>query len=668
MVKKLASFILSFGICSSAWAQTGVAETGVNDPTELDMAELLSVKVTSVSKKTQALSDAPSAIFVISNEDIKRSGATSIPEALRMAPGVDVARVSSSRWAITARGFNGGFANKLLVLIDGRTVYSPTFSGVYWDAQDLMLEDVDRIEVIRGPGATLWGSNAVNGVINIMTKSAKDTQGGLLSAGGGNLETGFGALRYGKKVTEDTYARVYAKGFQRSEFQALDKAPTDDSWSRQQGGFRIDSRLSDHDDITVQGDVYQNQLNQTYLLPDFASPQLTRTFDNAHVAGWNIASRYKHVLSSTSEYALQFYYDHTERDEVTKSQKLDMLDIDFQHNFQLTPQQNIIWGAAYRANLDSFGSTQYFRLIPDKRNTQLFSAFVQDEIMLIDDELWLTIGSKFEHNDYSGFEGQPTAKLMWAPSPRQRVWASVSRAVRTPSRSDNDIRILEGVFNLPPPFNSASLPFTLNGQNQFRAEELMAFELGYRFTLGNKASLDLTAFYNDYDSLRSSTPGTLQAPGILPFYLTNQGGGKSYGFEVSTIWQMTDWWRLEGNYSYFNGEFDQGQGNQPMLSESPNHKISFRSGITPVDTVNLDFWLRYNSQVNALSARALGTVPISEYVTLDARLGWQVHPSVELSLVGQNLLDSRHLEFIEETYILPTEIPRGVYGKIKFEF
>lgn len=668
MKKKLIFLCLFFGFSSLAWAETEPSESGVKDVTDLDMADLLKVKVTSVSKKAQALSDAPSAIFVISNEDIKRSGVTSVPEALRMAPGVEVARVGSSRWAITARGFNGGFANKLLVLIDGRTVYSPTFSGVYWDAQDVMLEDVDRIEVIRGPGATLWGANAVNGVINIITKNTEKTQGGLLTAGGGNLEAGFGSFRYGKKLSEDTFGRLYVKGFNRSEFKALDNGPTGDSWSRQQGGFRVDSRLSDHDNVTVQGDVYQNQLNQGYLLPTLIPPFLKRTADSASVAGWNITSRYKHLISSTSEYSLQFYYDHTERNEITKNQRLDMLDIDFQHNFQITPHQNFIWGLGYRANLDSFGSTQYFQQIPSKRNTQLFSAFLQDEIMLVDDKLWLTIGSKFEHNDYTGFEGQPTAKLMWAPSPRQRVWASVSRAVRTPSRTENDIRVIEGVFNLPPPNNNLTLPFTLNGNRNYRAEELLAFELGYRFTLANKASLDLTTFYNDFNSLRTSTPGAIQPTGVLPFFFTNQGSGKSYGFEASAVWQMTDWWRLEGNYSYFNSEINQGQGNQPLISVSPSHKVSVRTGITPVETVNLDFWLRYNSDIKALSARALGTVPVKEYVTLDARLGWQIHPSLELSVTGQNLLDSRHLEFIEETYILPTEIPRGVYGKIKIEF
>lgn len=667
MIGKLILLMLICSCTSLSLAQTDSVETDLNDATELDMADLLKMKVTSVSKKAQALSDAPSAIFVISNEDIRRSGVTSVPEALRMAPGVDVARISSSRWAVTTRGFNGGFANKLLVLIDGRSVYTPIFSGVYWDAQDVMLEDVDRIEVIRGPSATLWGANAVNGVINIITKHTENTQGGLLTAGGGNLERGFGSLRYGKRLSDDTYGRVYVKGFERAEFTGLNGLAAEDSWSRQQGGFRMDSRLSGQDELTLQGDLYRNQLNQSFLLPSFVPPFLKKADTHAKVAGWNLTSRYKHIISSTSEYSLQFYYDHTERDEITKDQVLDTLDIDFQHNFQIFSKQNFIWGLGYRSYLDNLGTTTYFSVDPRKRNIQLFSAFTQDEIMLIDDKLWLTIGSKFEHNDFTGFEGQPTAKLMWAPSPRHRVWGSVSRAVRTPSRLENDLTVLEGVFPIPA-LNGMALPITLNSNRSFRAEELLSFELGYRFTMAKKLSLDLTAFYNDYNNLRASTPTPITSNGVIPFLFTNQDTAKSYGFEASAIWQMTDWWRWDAAYSFFNSEVSRKPLNQPLESISPNHKISLRAGITPVDRLNLDFWLRYNSNIKSLSSRALGLVPVEEFVTLDARIAWQVHTAVELSLTGQNLLDSRHLEFIEETYLLPTEIPRGVYGKVKLEF
>jgi iron complex outermembrane receptor protein len=646
--------------------------------TEMDVADLLNVQVTSVSKKAQALSDAPSAIFVISNEDIKRTGVTSVPEALRMAPGIDVARINSNKWAVSARGFNGGFANKLLVLIDGRSVYTPAFSGVYWDAQDVMLEDVDRIEVIRGPGATLWGSNAVNGVINIITKKVENTQGGLLAAGGGNLETGFGALRYGKKLGKDTYARAYAKGFQRSNFPGLpdptigmDGSSAGDSWDKQQGGFRLDSRLSNKDDLTVQGDLYQADLNQSLLEPTINPPFFTnRTNNDANIAGWNMTSKLKHIFSTTSEYSLQFYYDHTERKEPFAKQTLDTLDVDFQHNFELMAGQNFIWGLGYRANLDKFEDTRFVKINPNSRNTQLFTGFLQDEFMLIDDKLWLTIGSKFEHNDYTGFEGQPSAKLMFAPSPKHRVWGSISRAVRTPSRAESDSSLLAQVTGVPvAPGVIAPVDVTLNGNGRFRAEELLAFELGYRFTLNTKLSLDLTAFYNDYQSLRSTTTGAFTSSGTIPNFFTNLASGDTYGIEAAAVWQMTDWWRWDTNYRFLDTHFNARPDGPSINAVSPNHKVSLRAEITPVDNVNLDLWLRYSSKATIVTARSLSSLgTVGEYVTLDARLAWKVIPALELSVTGQNLLDSKHLEYIEESHILPTQIPRGVYGKFSLSF
>jgi iron complex outermembrane receptor protein len=662
-------------VCSFSLADTSLSDAEQKDVTEMDMADLLKVQVTSVSKKAQALSDAPSAIFVISNEDIKRTGVTSVPEALRMAPGIDVARINSNKWAITARGFNGQFANKLLVLVDGRSVYTPTFAGVYWDAQDVMLEDVDRIEVIRGSGATLWGSNAVNGVINIITKQAENTQGGLVAAGGGNVETGFGALRYGKKLGDDTFARAYVKGFQRSNFpsladqnQGLDSSSAGDSWNKQQGGFRLDSRLSNKDDLTVQGDLYQSHLNQAILEPTLSSPFfVNRTDNDAKIAGWNITSRLKHIFSTTSEYSLQFYYDHTERTEPLARQALDTLDVDFQHNFELMPGQNFIWGLGYRANLDDFGSMPLFRFNPSSRDTQLFTGFLQDEFMLIDDKLWLTIGSKFEHNDYTGFEGQPSAKLMFAPSPKHRVWASVSRSVRTPSRGERNASIFAGI--IPPLFSPTPLTFSIDGNKQFKSEQLLAYELGYRFTLTNQMSLDLTTFYNDYNTLRSSSPGEITASGNVPNLFTNNTNASTYGFEAAATWQMLDWWRWDTTYSYLNSTVHEKATDQPITSISPDHKVSLRAELNPVENVNLDFWLRYGSSAKVRSARALGQfVPVGEYVTLDARLAWKFHPAFELSVTGQNLLDSHHLEFVEETFFVPTQLPRGVYGKLTFNF
>ncbi len=653
----------------------GPAIADNKDYFDMSLEELMNVQVTSASKKPQQLSDVAAAVFVISHEDIKRSGATSIPEALRMAPGLEVSRIDASKWAVSARGFNGRFANKLLVLIDGRSVYTLAFSGVYWENQDLMMEDIDHIEVIRGPGAALWGANAVNGVINIITKHSSDTRGGLLTAGGGSKEQGFGSARYGAQLGEDTTGRVYFKGFNRGDFKLQDNRYAHDNFNNLQGGFRIDSTFTPKDSLTVSADAFTSEIRENLSFASLTSPPTYRRdiIDTTQVSGGNLRSNYRHTLSPDSNYTVQFYYDIYKRLQPFDDETRQTVDIEFQHNFKFNPWNEIVWGASYRY-MDGdhqFPMPDIFSLTTPNPKNHYFSLFAKDEIALLDEKLWLTLGSKFEHNDFTGFEIQPTARLLWAPNDQHRFWGAISRAVRTPSIIDDSLSLIGQFIPQPKtPINPSGFPLApvITGSRNFKAEELLAFELGYRFTLANKASLDLTTFYNDFNSLRTSTPGAIQPTGVLPFFFTNQGSGKSYGFEASAVWQMTDWWRLEGNYSFFNSEINQGQGNQPLISVSPSHKVSVRTGITPVETVNLDFWLRYNSDIKALSARALGTVPVKEYVTLDARLGWQIHPSLELSVTGQNLLDSRHLEFIEETYILPTEIPRGVYGKIKIEF
>ena len=674
MIKANHFLLLLCCFCPLVQAEIDSTTHQPEDVTQLDMADLLKIQVTSVSKKAQALSDAPSAIFVISNEDIKRSGVTNVPEALRMAPGIDVARINSSRWAISSRGFNGSIANKLLVLIDGRSVYTPAFSGVYWDAQDVMIEDIDRIEVIRGPGATLWGANAVNGVINIITKQAEKTQGGLLTAGGGSYETGFGGLRYGQKLGKDTYGRAYVKGFQRDAFKSsVNNTDAGDSWSKQQGGFRVDSRLSEQDELTVQGDLYHTDSNQTVVAPSLAAPGFQQTIkDQAYNEGWNITSRLRHKFSTTAEYTLQIYYDHTRRNEFYSQQSLDTVDIDFQNNFELSENQDFIWGLGYRANLDKFSTTQVTSLKPNERNTQLFSAFLQDEFTLIDDALWLTIGSKFEHNDFTGFEGQPNARLMWAPSPKQRVWASFARAVRTPSRAEHDVSILRAIVPSPPipQLGGLSLPIeiSIDGNRKFRAEEELSYELGYRFTLSQQASLDVAAFYNEYSSLRDTAlrrdinqPFTQQT-----FEIVNSGKTQTYGVETSVVWQMTKWWRWDANYSFLKTE--SGTAQQRVLGFSPEHKASLRALITPIDNVNFDLWLRYNGNAKTPPVAAGSNVQVKDYVTLDARLAWKPHPTLELSIIGQNLLADHHLEFIDEAFGFPTETPRSVYGKVALEF
>jgi iron complex outermembrane receptor protein len=629
--------------------------------------KMLNVNVSSVSKASQPLSNAAAAVFVIDNEMIKRSGVTSVPEALRMAPGIDVARINNSKWAVTARGFNGRFANKLLVLIDGRSVYTPDFSGVYWGAQDIMLEDVDRIEIIRGPGATLWGANAMNGVINIITKHTEDTQGGLLTAGGGSKETGFAALRYGGKLAEDTFGRAYVKGFLRDEFSPEKPSSGNADWNQFQGGFRFDSTLSTQNNLMVQGNAYTGAPKQT--LETFASKVPIN--DAVTTTGWNVSSRFNHSFSSTADYSLQFYYDHNQRQEYSIHNERDTLDLDFQNTFALGEQQSLIWGLGYRYSEDAFKDQSLVIMRPNARNTQLYSAFAQDEISFLDNALLLTLGSKFEHNDYTGFEVQPTARLMWTPTTGHKLWASISRAVRTPSRAEANSQFL--ILVVPPASEKNPFPYPINvmalGNPAFKAEQQLSYELGYRLTFNNNVSWDITAFYNDYHSLRSTTYDKLVfRDGAIeqPVTFNNISNGNTYGFEMSGVWQMIDWWRWDLSYSLLKTQINNIDDYQAAIS--PEHIASLRAALNPADKVNLDFWLRYAGAAKTVNPLARQELTVNSYVTLDVRLAWQPVHNLELSVTGQNLLEKQHFEYFDESYALPAGVPRAIYGKISWQF
>lgn len=648
-----------------------------NEALDLSVEDLLNVEVTSVAKKVQSLNDAPAAIFVISNEDIKRSGATSIPDALRLAPGMDVARIDANKWAVSSRGFNGRFANKLLVLIDGRNAYTRTFSGVYWENQDVLLEDIDRIEVIRGPGAALWGSNAVNGVINIITKHSSQTQGALLNAGGGTQEQGFGSFRYGTKFGDDSWARVYFKGFNRGENTHLSGDSAGDGWNKVQGGFRLDSQLSVQDALTVQGDIYQSHINQFSYYPQTTQPFQVTENDSTSAYGGNLLSRLQHTFSPTSDYSLQLYYDTYTRNEVPLNESRDTLDLDFQHRFAFLDWHEIIWGLGYRFGHDHIlgsrisNGTSVYNLNPESVNDQVYSGFIQDELTLIDNQLWLTVGSKFEHNDYSGFEGQPSARIMWAPHNQHRLWAGISRAVRTPARAEHHSDALTGI--IPPqtspasPFSTPSIALLSQSNPNFRSEEVIAYEAGYRTTFAKSVSVDITGFYNDYRDLRSVAPGTPYFNGtsmVLPLKFTNNLMGRTYGVEIATVWQMLDWWRWDANYSWLHTQLND-QGNA-QVGVSPEQRVSLRGALSPRQDIDLDFWFRY-ADTN-LSVGTLGDSYIKGYVSLDLRLAWRPYKDIELSLVGQNLLAKKHLEYVQETQTLPTAIDRGMYGKISWKF
>jgi iron complex outermembrane receptor protein len=669
---------ICFLLCGvPGWAdqQPSSSPTTQEEILELSLEDILNIEITSVSKKAQSLSEAPAAIFVITNDDLRRSGVTNIPDALRMVPGLNVARIDSNKWAVTSRGFNGRFANKLLVLIDGRSVYAPSFSGVYWEVQDTLLEDVERIEVIRGPGATLWGANAVNGVINIITRHAADTQGGLVALGAGSKERGFAGVRYGAVLGEGTYGRIYAKGFRRDEFVHTAGDDANDDWDMLRSGFRVDSRLSGRNALTLQGDVYQGNIDQTIDLATLTPPYSQRVEDEADVSGWNMVARWQHTLSSTSEFTIQAYYDRTDRDEAFAREVRDTFDIDFQHRFAAGEWQDIIWGLGYRYTRDDFTESLIMTIDPDNSSDELLSAFLQDEITLLEDRLWLTLGSKFEHNDYTGFEIQPNARLLWAPHPKHKIWAAVSRAVRTPSRAEYDIRLLNEVIPPSSPDNPSPFPIVLTivGDSNYDSEELLAYELGYRVVPAKSLSLDVTAFYNDYDNLRNNIADEASFQGthvVQPLPFDNKWKGEIYGIELAAAWQAADWWRLDIAYSYLRTRIDASNEREdnPQVQVSPRHQVSLRSAMNLRKDLDMDLWLRYVDDVKAINARAASVYEIDSYLTLDARLAWRPIKDLEFSLVGQNLLDDKHPEYIQENFTLPTEIERSIYGKVTWSF
>jgi iron complex outermembrane receptor protein len=645
------------------------------DLTELSLEDLMNIRVTATSRRPQSVAESAAAVFVITQEDIRRSGVTSIPEALRMVPGVQVARIDANKWAISARGFNGRFANKLLVMIDGRSVYTPLFSGVLWDAQDTVLADIDRIEVVRGPGASLWGANAVNGVINIVTKRARDTQGGLLVAGGGTEEQGFSTLRYGGAFNDQTHYRAYLKYFNRDSQEFIDDGDAADDWQVGRAGFRMDWEPDGPDALTVQGDIYRGVVGTTGRVFSLTAPfsQTVNTDDD--IFGANLLGRWTHDFEDGSDMALQVYYDLVSGDELGIQLDEQTFDVDFQHHFQAGERNDIIWGLGYRLVAADFDDSFTVSLDDDHRIDHLLSAFVQDEITLSEDELRLTLGSKFEYNTYTGFEIQPTARLLWTPDAQQSVWLAASRATRTPSQAEDSIA-LNSVLGPGDPNNPFPFPLQLSvlGNPDQNSEEVIAFEVGYRVNPINDLSLDFAAFYNIYDDLASvevRPPLQVIVPCPTPplcilgnSQFDNLGSGESYGFEVAADWRAESWWRLQGAYTYLHLDLDHdGTLGTTVHAEErdPNHQVSLRSSFDLGEDWELDFWGRY---VSALPERG-----VDAYFTFDMRLGWRPYDGVELAIVGQNLASHDQLEFTPELVdTTPTEVQRSVYGKVTVNF
>lgn len=589
------------------------------DIADLSLEELATIRVTSVSKRPESLADAPSSIFVITGNDIRRSGSTTLPEALRLAPNLQVARVDARNYAVTARGFNNPFENKLLVLIDGRTVYSPLFSGVYWDAQDVVLEDVERIEVISGPGGTLWGANAVNGVINVITKSAAETQGGLGGTGFSKNEKN-GAVRYGGTMENGGHYRVYGKYADNDDTRRANGTSVLTGWRRKQAGFRSDWGNSARN-FTVQGDTYDGYLHQ----------QGTR---DIKIAGANLLGRLNAKMDDGSTFTLQTYWDYTERNQPNAFvEHLHTFDVQLQQARTFAESHNVVWGAGYRLALDRVVNDRSFAFLPASLNMYWGNIFIQDEITLRDN-LRLTAGIKMENNNYTGAEYLPTLRLAWKPSEGNLLWTSASRSVRAPSRIDRDF------FSPTTPAVVNGVPrYVVAGGPDFASEIANVVELGYRVQPLPTITYSATAFYSRYDKLRTLEPN----PNGFGAVFMNKAEGRVRGIEMWGTWQARTDWRLSAgfvtqkvNTTLLPGSRD-ATGTTGLATSDPTHYWMLRSSYDMMQGQELDVTLRH---VGGLQSPA-----VPSYTAVDMRYGWKIRRDLELSVTGQNLFDRAHAEY-----------------------
>jgi iron complex outermembrane receptor protein len=630
---------------------------------DLEIEQLARIRVSSASRRLEPVSRAAAAVFVVTGDEIRRAGVSTLPEALRLAPGLQTARVTARDWSITSRGFGEASPNKLLVLVDGRAIYSPLFAGVFWDVQDLPLEDVERIEVILGSGATLWGSNAVNGVINIITRPATETPGGLLGIRGGTAQHVTATARYGLGVGGAGAVRAYGRFMDRAPSRLTGPEAGEDDWQQGQGGFRMDVDASPRDRLTLQGDVYAGSGGQLVRRARPTAPFAETVLDELDAWGTNLLARWTRRLASAHELQVQSYFDRAVREVPASFGRVavNIFDLELQHRVPLARGHDFVWGAGYRLNADTISGTFTTQLVPAARTTHLITAFAQDEITLRPDRWYLTLGAKLERNDFSGGELQPNVRVLWTPGPRHTVWSALSRAVRIPSRLDADIRFVAQVIPGTPP---AIVRF--DGNEAFDSEELVALEGGWRGELRAGVSLDLSVYYSWYDRLRSVAPlAPTSSDGsvVRPFEVRNDLTGHAWGGTLVANWRASRRVHIQGSYTFLDTDValrdDAPAGSTPNVNPgyNPEHQAFLRSSLTLPDGVELDAMLRYVGE--------LSSPLISDYLQADARVGWRVRPGLTLALVGRDLLAARHPEF---SSLPQREIQRRAELQVEWRF
>jgi iron complex outermembrane receptor protein len=627
---------------------------------DLSIEELGQVRVTTVSRRPEEQRLAAASVFVITAEDIRRSGVTSIPEALRLAPGVEVARHGASDWTISIRGFSSDLSNKLLVLIDGRSVYSPLFAGVFWDVQDTLLADIERIEVVSGPGGTLWGANAVNGVINIITRSAADTQGSFAELAAGNEDELIAGFRHGWTIGETLSARAYVRHVERDAAQFGSGAAAADDWRTSRAGFALEWQPNDADRINLRADAYVAR-SGSLILPAFERGTLPgpRVPGTTELDGHDVVLDWRRTIAEDSGFTLLAYYDHTDR-QIPNSfnEARNTLDVAFQYDMRDRGRHDLQWGGELRSTEDDIGNTLFATFLPASRKDDTLSAFVQDRIALHDDRLYLTIGAKLEHNNYTGREQQPNVRLTWFPSDRHTVWSAVSRAVRVPARLNTDLELFAPIG----PLNGVPFFVNVRGSPAFESEEVVSYEAGYRLRASAKLTLDFALFDNYYDHLQTQEPGSFTVvPGppqylVLPAGLANLMEGEVYGGTVAVTWQPVPRWRMQLNYAHLEMDLrlkpgGADNGALSVAGNSPRNQVAVRSYVDLPGAFSLYSGVRYVADLPGPG--------VPSYTAVDWGLEWRpADRPLRAALTVQNANDARHIEFGGGVYVERSSVLR----------
>jgi len=670
------------------------AQPGSGDGSLLDLSieELLHVEITSAAKKTQRISETAAAAFVITQDDIKRSGARSIPEILRMVPGLEVAQIDANKWAVSARGFNGRFANKLLVLMDGRTLYTPSFGGVFWDVQDTLMSDIERIEIIRGPGGTLWGANAVNGVINIITRSSNDTRGGELIADAASGPSRSGSLRYGGSLDDTFTYRAYAKYLDESGNEDMSGRPTADGWNIGRVGSRADWRPTSDDQVSLTAEAYRGQSGETISRPLIQPPYSDIQNADEDTSGGFAIGKWHRQWSAGRELQVQAYFDETHRNGLLFGEQRDSTVLEVQYHLPVGSRQDVVTGAGLRSDSYHFNQTQNVSVTPQSPTNVGYNVFGQDEVQLIANRLALTMGVDLEHNPLSekSVDALPSGRLLWTLNEANHVWAAVTKAISTPSYEDTGATVQYAAPIAPPGLGGNPFPVPLVvsviGNPNVASENLIAHELGYRTQLSSNVTLDATLYRHDYDRLRgeattavycdpskisvAANPQCLYSATdvVDQLQFLNAERGHSSGFELAADWVPMSRLRLHGAYTYMKLALAPDIANPELVSEanttmgsSPRNQFSGRADVNLAHNVDLDVSVRH---VDALPA-----VPVPAYWSADTNVTWRFDKQLEFSLTGRNLLQPGHLEFVSELAdVVPTRIERTVTARFRWTF